>query len=109
MVRVGDGLDDRQSQSVSTVVVGTGAVEALEGFEETLDLFGVNGGAGVGDSEDGAVVSGRGGDLNISAGGVVADCVVEQVGDQALEESWIAGGWSCGQRCAYVEIESGGF
>ena len=55
-------------------------------------LFGRDGRAGVRDGEEGVPVAGSGGDLEVSGGGVVADCVVDQVGDQALERSWIACG-----------------
>ena len=103
-VRGGDRLDDGESQSVSVVVPGTGAAQSLEGLEETLDLFGRDGRAGVRDGHEGAAVAGPGGDLDLSAGGVVADRVVDQVRDQALDQSWIARRRRCGQRRANVEV-----
>ena len=55
---------------------------------------------------EGMPVTSPGGDLDVSAGGVVADRVVDEVGDQALEQSWIARGRRRVQRCANVEIET---
>ena len=106
MVRVGDRLDDGESQPVAVVVAGAGAVQSLERLEETLDLLGWNGRAGVRDGHEGMPVTSPGGDLDVSAGGVVADRVVDQVGDQALEQSWIARGRRRVQGCANVEIET---
>ena len=106
IVRVGDRLDDGESQSVAAVVAGTGAAQSLEGLEETLDLLGRDGRAGVRDRHEGVPVAGPGGDLDMSAGGVVADRVVDQVGDQALEQSWIAGRRRRVERGADVEIEA---
>jgi hypothetical protein len=57
-----------------------------------LDLVGRHGRAGVRDGQEGVPVAGRGSDLEISAGDVVLDRVVNQVGDQTLEQSWIARG-----------------
>jgi hypothetical protein len=71
---------------VAIGVLGAGAAESLEGLEETLDLFGRDGRAGVRDGQDGVAVEGSTGHFDISSGGVVADRVVEQIGDQALEE-----------------------
>jgi hypothetical protein len=108
-MRVRDRLDDRNSQSVSALVLGTGAVEWLEGLEETLDLFGRYGRAGVSYRCEGVSVAGPGGDFDMSFGGVVADRVVDQVGDQTLDQSWIARGRRCGQHCASVEVAVCGF
>ncbi len=44
-----------------------------------------------------------GGDLDMSLGGVVADGVVEEVGDQALDQPRIAHGWRWCQRRADIE------
>ena len=49
---------------------------------------------------------GPGGDLDVSAGGVVAERVVDEVGDQALEQSWISRGWRRVQGCTNVEIDT---
>ena len=85
-----DRLDDGESQPVSVVVASAGVDESFERFEQALDLFGRHGRAGVRDRHDGVPVAGRGRDLEVSTGRVVADRVVDQVGDQALEESGIA-------------------
>ena len=77
MVRVGDRSDDGESQSVAAVVAGTRAAESLEGLEETLDLFGWDGRAGVRDGQEGVPVAGPGGDRDVATGGVVTDRVVD--------------------------------
>ena len=84
-VRSRDRLDDGESQSVTALVLGTGAAQSLEGLEETLDLLGRDGRAGIRDGHEGVLVAGPGRDLDVSSRGVVADRVVEQVGDQPLE------------------------
>ncbi len=106
MVRAGDRPNNRESQSVAVARTGTGVAQSLEGSEETLDLLGRDDRAGVRDRHDGVPVAGRGGDLDISAGGVVAYRVVDQVGDQTLEQSRIADRRRWVERGANVEIES---
>jgi hypothetical protein len=104
-VRVGDHLDDGESQSVAVVVAGSGAAQSLEGLEETLDLFGRDGPATVRDRHEGVPVAGSGGDVDTSAAGVVAYRVVDQVGDKALEQSLIADHRRRVDRGANVEVE----
>jgi hypothetical protein len=90
MVRVGDRLDDREPQPMAAVVAGAGPAQPLEGRKEPADLLGRDGGAGVGDRREGVPVAGAGGDLDASESAVVADRVVDQVGDQALEQPLVA-------------------
>ena len=106
MVRVGDRLDDGESESVAAVVLGTGGAQSLKGLEETLDLFGRDDRPGVRDGQEGMPLADFSGDLDASSGDVVADRVVDQVVDQALKESRIAGRRRCGQLCANVELEA---
>ena len=75
-VRVGDRLNDGESQSVAAVVAGTGAGQSLEGLEETLELLRRDGWASVRDRHEGAAVSRPRADLDTSAGRVVANRVV---------------------------------
>ena len=100
-----DRVDDREPQSVSATVAGPGAVQSLEWLEETPELFGRDGRAGVRDRHEGVAIAGTGRDLDISTGRVVAERVVEEVGDEALDESWIALGRRRAQRCTNVEFE----
>src|ERR1700733_11266743 len=92
VVSRGDRPDDRQSQSVVPVLVPAGAVEPLEGLEQTLDLIRWDRQAGVADREHGVVSVCRAGPhLNPAVGDVVLDRVVDQVRDQPLDERVIAG------------------
>jgi hypothetical protein len=72
---------------VAVFVVGPTGVESLEWLEQPLYVAGREYQSGVGDRHHGlSAVGDRGGDLNVSAGQVVADGVVDQVGDETLDE-----------------------
>ena len=86
----GDGSDDGEAEAVAVFVVGAAGVEALERLEEPVDLAGRDDRAGVGHREHGFAVGGVGGDLHVPAGDVVADGVVDEVGDEAFDESGVA-------------------
>ena len=80
----------------------TPGIEALEWMEKPVDFAGWDDLAGVGDREHRRAVGGVGGvggDVNVPAGNVVADCVVDEVNGETLEESGVAdqgrGGWRC--------------
>src|SRR6202034_4319398 len=75
IVRGGDRLDDRESQSVAAVVPGPGTVQALERLEETLDLPGRDRRARVRDRQIAVPVASSGGDLDVATRPVVADRV----------------------------------
>ena len=47
-------------------------------------------------------------EVDAPVGGVVLDGVVEQVGDHALDEDGIAGGWRGIERCSYLDAASRG-
>jgi hypothetical protein len=66
-------------------VIGAVCAEALEGLEEPLDLVLGDGRTGVGDGEHGPARSGRGRDVDVAVRLVVAERVVEQVGDELLD------------------------
>ena len=72
------------------LVVTAAAVEALERLEEPIDVASRDVWAAVGYGEDRLAVGGIGGDVNFPAGDVVADGVVDEVGDEAFEEPGVA-------------------
>jgi hypothetical protein len=90
---------------VAGVVAGARSAEPLEGLEQAFDLVGWDHRAAVRGRHEGVAIAGSGGDLEVSTGGVVADGVVDQGGDQALEQSRIARGWRWVERLANVEAE----
>ena len=93
-VGLGDGLDDGQAEAVSVVMADTLAACLLEGLEEPVDLVGRDSWSAVtyGDGR----LSGRryGRDLDRPVGGVVAQGVVYEVGDQPFDQCGIACGWA---------------
>ena len=72
------------------VAAGGARAEPLEGLEQAVDLGGRDDLPGVGHRQDGAAVAGPGGDLDVPAGDVVPDGVVDQVGDQLLDQEGVA-------------------
>ena len=75
---------------MSVLVVGAPGIETLEGLEEPVDFVRWDDRAGVGDREHRCAVGGVGGDVNVPAGDVVADGVVDEVRDETFEESGVA-------------------
>src|SRR5580658_11078826 len=82
----GDGADDGQAEAVAAVAAGRARAQPLEGLEQAVDLGRRDDLPGVGHRQDCAAVAGRGGDPDVPAGDVVADAVVDQVGDQLLNQ-----------------------
>ena len=112
----GDGGDDGEAEAMPVAVAGASAAELLEGFKERADLGLGDDRSGVGDrwEERGGAGPGGRGDLSVVV--VVADGVVEEVGDQSLGEFGIACGgaaamlawtWSPGRRARSVRPGSG--
>src|SRR5215469_10028103 len=85
-VRCGDGADNGEAQAVTAVAAGGARAEPLEGLEQAVDLGGRDDLPGAGHRQDGVTVGGPGGDLDVSAGDVVPDGVVDQVGGQLLDQ-----------------------
>jgi len=85
-VRRGDGPDDGEAEAVTVALVGAVAVEALERFEETVDLSGRDDRPRVPYGQQGAAAAGPGRDGDASRHLVVAHGVVDQVGDEPFEE-----------------------
>jgi hypothetical protein len=83
-------LDDGQAKAVAIAVMGAAAVEALERLEETADVTGWNHVAGVGHREHCLAVCGAGRDSDVPAGDVVADGIVDEVGDESFDQSRVA-------------------
>ena len=92
VVRGGDSLDDGEPEAVPVGVLGSGAAESLEGLEQPLYLIDRDHRAAVGDGHEGVLVADPGGDLDMPAGGVVVDRVVDQVRDQPLGQRGVSGG-----------------
>jgi hypothetical protein len=91
-VRFSDGGGDGQAEAGSAGLIGSVRVETLEGLEQPLDLSGGYRGAGVGDEQERVPVPCSRGDLDLAAGGVVAQRVVGEVGYEPLGEAGIACG-----------------
>jgi hypothetical protein len=82
----GDGADDGQAQAVAAVAAGGARAEPLEGLEQAVELGCGDDLPGVGHRQDGVTAAGRRGDLDVPAGDVVLDGVVDQVGGQLLDQ-----------------------
>jgi hypothetical protein len=83
----GDSPDDGQAKAVAVAVAASGArAEPLEGLEQAVDFGGRDDRPGVGHRQDGAGLAGAGGDLDVPAGDVVPDGVVDQVSGQLLDQ-----------------------
>ena len=89
-VRVRDRPDDGQPEAVSLGVPDAFGAQPLEGHEQPIDLAGRNHRPGIADLDPGAVIGLRRRDVHAPAGNVVPDRVVDQVGDQALHQAWVA-------------------
>ncbi len=91
-VRLGDSVDDGQAE---TEALGSrGAVRFLppERLEEPLDFAGGHRRAGVGHGQLGSAVHDTGADLHRSARDVVAQGIVDEIGDKPFRELWVSGG-----------------
>jgi hypothetical protein len=84
----GDGPDDGQAKAV-TIAAGRTGTEPLERLEQAFDVGGMDDLPGAGHRQDGAGLAGLGGDLDVPAGEVVPDGVVDQVGGQLLEQEGV--------------------
>ena len=84
---VSDCLDDRESETMTLGVARPCGIETLEGLEEPGELWGRDLLAVADDRENRVAMRGVGGDLDAAAGMVVADCVVNQVEDEAFREA----------------------
>ncbi len=81
----GDRVDDREPKPVAAAVSGAGAVKALERLQQARHLLGGDRRAAVGDDQECMLMTGAGRDLDVPLGDVVADRVVEEVGEEALQ------------------------
>src|ERR1700677_974214 len=86
----GDSPDGGQPEAVA-VAVGRALAQAPEGLEKAVDVGGLDDRPGAGHRQDGAGVAGRGGDLDVSAGDVVPDGIVDQVAGQLLDHERVTG------------------
>jgi hypothetical protein len=91
-MRFSDGGGDGQAEAGSARLFCPVRVETLEGLEQPLDLPGGYRGAGVGHEQERVPVPCPGRDLDLSAGDVVVQRVVGEVGYQPLGEAGIARG-----------------
>jgi hypothetical protein len=81
-------MHDGQPQVDAVPAYAGGSAD--EGLEEPFSLVRVDGPARVGNVQHGVPVRNVGGDRDVPAGLVVADGVVYQVGDHAVEQRGIA-------------------
>jgi hypothetical protein len=86
----GYGPDDGQTETVAATAAGAARAEPLEGLEQAVDLGGRDDLPGAGHRQDGVNTADPGRDLDVPAGDVVADGVVDQVGHQSLDQEGIA-------------------
>ncbi|HEX6450049.1 MAG TPA: hypothetical protein VF060_11365 [Trebonia sp.] len=82
----GDSADDGQAEAVAPVAAGRARTESLEGLEEAVDFGRRDDRPRVGYRQDGLTIPGAGGDLDITAGGIMPGGVVDQVGDKLLKQ-----------------------
>ncbi|HYZ77910.1 MAG TPA: hypothetical protein VE596_11110 [Gaiellaceae bacterium] len=92
VMRSRDCGDDRESEADTVAVIGAVCSAVPEGLEELLDCVGPNERTGVAHCNDGPAISGRGPDLDPTSGLVVAERVVDEVGDQALGKPGVSRG-----------------
>ena len=85
----GDRADNGQAEPMTIGVAGAVRADPLKWLEEPADLVFRNRRPGVGDSQDGVVVTGLGVHLDVASGQVITDCVVNQVGGHPLGQVWI--------------------
>ena len=90
VVGVGDGLDDREAEPEPGRIGSARGVESLERLKDPLEFAGSDCGAGVRDRDDRSAVPALGCQLDAAAGGVVADRVRDEVGDEPFDETRIA-------------------
>src|SRR4029450_1295315 len=83
----GDRADDGQAETGAAVGAGAVGLQSVERLEQGRDLVGGNEGAAVGDRDKGHGAGVAGVDLDPAAGLVVADGVLDQVGDQPLQQN----------------------
>jgi hypothetical protein len=90
-VGVRDRAHDREPEPEAVRAARPGSVESLERLEEPIELVRRDLRAGVPDGEDGAVVERRGREADAAAVDVVADRIAQEVGDEPLDQAWVAG------------------
>jgi len=91
VVSLGDGVDDGEAEAVAVGAAVTVGRQFLEGSEETLDLVVGDDWPAVGDRQARLRARGLSGDLYVPAWMVVADGVVDEVGDEAFDQSPVPG------------------
>src|ERR1017187_7066630 len=85
----GVGLEGGQAEAVAAAAAGGARAEPLEGLEQAVDVGGRDDLPGAAHRQDGAGVAGPGGDLDVPAGGILPDRVVDQVGGQLLDQEGV--------------------
>jgi hypothetical protein len=88
---LGDGVDDGEAETVALAVAVTIGRQFLEGVKESLDLVVGDDRPAVGDRKGHLGAGVLGGDLYVPVWVVVADGVVDEVGDEAFDQPWIPG------------------
>ena len=86
----GDGFDDREPEADAVAVIGSVRTDSVERLEKELDLIGRDDRPAVCDRDNGTIGFGRRLHIDAASRVVVADSVVDEVGDQPLGESGIA-------------------
>lgn len=89
MVGLGDGVDDGEAKTVALAVAVTIGRQFLEGVKGSLHLVVGDDRTAVGDRKGHLGTGVLGGDLYASLLVVVADGVVDEVGDEAFDQPWI--------------------
>ena len=89
-----DALDNGQPEAVSVGAVRhVSAACLLERTQEPLDLVGSDRRSGVAYGDGGSSGRRYGRDLDCAGGGVVAQGVIDEVGDQPFDQCGVACGW----------------
>jgi hypothetical protein len=91
VVSLGDGADDGEADAVAVAEAVTIGRQPLEGLKEPLDLVARDDWPAVGDRQGRLRAGGLSGDLYVPVWVVVADGVVDEVGDEAIDQSRVPG------------------
>ena len=89
-VDLGDVFDDGEAEAGAAHFPAAGAVDAVEAFEDSGEVFGGDAETVVGDFEEDVAVFGFGCGADFAVVAGVFDGVVDEVGDGALEVVYVA-------------------
>ena len=104
----GDGLDDGQAEPEAVAVPCPVGGEALEGLEQAAELIWGHDGSGVGHFQAGLTALTVDEDVDVPAGKVVVQGVVDQVPHEAFDKVGVAGKYGRANRHIEAHLLRGG-